>query len=109
MLALLPFQFSWAAVAVYCQHEQEQSTHFGHHTHEHQAQANEQIDDSGDPRQLMSDSDCAVCHLSGQPSFFVDLPTVTPPNGQAHSSLHQAYYSSHIPDGPQKPDWHLVA
>jgi hypothetical protein len=32
LLLLLPFQFSWAAVASYCQHETESSTqHIGHH------------------------------------------------------------------------------
>jgi hypothetical protein len=39
MLALLPFQFSWSAVAAYCMHESStaQSQHLGHHEHKHEA------------------------------------------------------------------------
>lgn len=110
MLVLLPLQVSWAAVAVYCQHEQGQSAHFGHHNHEHQAQLNDQSTDSSDKEKLSPvDSDCVVCHLFAQQSFLNSLPTVTPPKGEAHLSPLPAYYSSHIPDGPQKPDWQLVA
>lgn len=40
LLALLPLQFSWAAVAVYCGHESAvRAAHFGHHTHQHPADA----------------------------------------------------------------------
>lgn len=44
LLVLLPLQFSWAAVAVYCGHESGHESghetgpaqaHFGHHVHEH--------------------------------------------------------------------------
>jgi hypothetical protein len=110
MLALLPLQFSWAAVAVYCQHEQEASTHFGHHSHEHEADATAQIDDSSDEGALAKvDADCAVCHISAQPSFLNSPPIVTPPQVATHATQLQTDYSSHIPEGPQKPDWQLVA
>ena len=37
LLVFLPFQFSWAAVAGYCQHEADAaSQHFGHHEHQQQ-------------------------------------------------------------------------
>jgi hypothetical protein len=40
MLALLPLQFGWAAVAVYCGHESDpQAQHLGHHEHQHTGQA----------------------------------------------------------------------
>ena len=40
MLALLPLQFSWAAVAAYCGHETGQhAEHLGHHEHRHADQA----------------------------------------------------------------------
>jgi hypothetical protein len=35
LLALLPLQFSWAAVASYCEHETQGAGHFGHHDHDH--------------------------------------------------------------------------
>ena len=42
LLVLLPFQFSWAAVGGYCQHETGAAAkHFGHHNHQHQADAGE--------------------------------------------------------------------
>lgn len=110
MLVLLPLQFSWAAVAVYCQHEQEASTHFGHHSHKHEADASAQTDDSGTEGKLAKvDGDCAVCHFSAQPSFPNSLRTVTPPQVAPHAIQLQTDYSSHIPEGPQKPDWKLVA
>ncbi|MDT7838492.1 hypothetical protein [Aquabacterium sp. OR-4] len=37
LLALLPLQFSWAAVAAYCSHEATpQGPHIGHHEHHHE-------------------------------------------------------------------------
>ena len=65
LLLLLPLQFTWAAAATYCQHEREVDTqHFGHHQHEHAADA----DDNGDPSKIgklagFSDVDCSSCHL----------------------------------------------
>jgi len=36
LLVLLPLQFSWAAMASYCEHETSvTATHPGHHTHDH--------------------------------------------------------------------------
>ncbi|MBS0308891.1 MAG: hypothetical protein JSS58_07960, partial [Proteobacteria bacterium] len=36
LLAILPFQFAWAAVGGYCQHEEGKAAqHFGHHIHKH--------------------------------------------------------------------------
>ena len=38
LLVFLPLQFSWAAVASYCQHETGAAAkHFGHHAHQHKA------------------------------------------------------------------------
>nr|ART41037.1 L611 [uncultured bacterium] len=43
LLVFLPFQFSWAAVAGYCQHETGAAAqHFGHHDHQHQAAAEQE-------------------------------------------------------------------
>lgn len=107
---MLPLQFSWSAVAVYCQHEKEQSTHFGHHSHEHEDKAGAKVDDSPDGlTKLTVDSDCAVCHISAQPSFLTGLPILAPPSVEAHEASLQPYYASHIPDGPNKPDWRLAA
>lgn len=67
LLAILPIQYSWAAAAAYCQHEQAQHTpHFGHHSHQHQA-TDEGGKDTGTSKQ--AHSDCEVCHFSVQASF----------------------------------------
>jgi hypothetical protein len=67
LLVFLPFQFSWAAVAGYCQHEAEGAArHFGHHEHKHQADAAAEAHDSAPDIQLSggSDNDCGACHAS---------------------------------------------
>lgn len=60
LLAILPLQVSWAAVAVYCQHEEEvTSQHFGHHEHEHElVQADEEPKEGA----IELHADCVTCH-----------------------------------------------
>jgi hypothetical protein len=65
MLTLLPFQFSWAAVAAYCGHETgRHAQHLGHHEHQHTGQAGAEKDmaeaDPSAPAGL--DFDCGHCH-----------------------------------------------
>ncbi|WP_217425926.1 hypothetical protein [Pandoraea cepalis] len=62
LLVFLPLQFSWAAVASYCQHETGAAAkHFGHHAHQHKAADGQ--DASPDPaKTLGGDPDCASCH-----------------------------------------------
>ena len=62
-MLMLPLQFTWAAVNVYCQHETGAAAqHFGHHEHKHQAEGA----DSADAKALGGgiDGDCAACHAS---------------------------------------------
>lgn len=108
LLAILPLQHAWAAAAAYCQHEQEMSTHFGHHTHEHKAQAGTS-DDEKTPVNSAADTDCEICQLSTKLSFLSTVPDVVPLSGFELSANLLLSFSSHIPDGPQKPDWRAVA
>jgi hypothetical protein len=67
LLALLPFQFTWAAVATYCGHESDaQAQHFGHHEHQSQHDGGTTAhQDSGDVAGKTlgsSDLDCGHCH-----------------------------------------------
>jgi hypothetical protein len=57
LLALLPLQFSWAAVASYCEHETQgqHAEHFGHHDHDHAHQANASSD-AGPAADLTADA-----------------------------------------------------
>lgn len=51
LLALLPLQFSWAAVASYCGHETQAATgHFGHHGHPQHADAPVDVTPLVDPQ-----------------------------------------------------------
>ena len=73
LLGFMPFQFSWAAVATYCEHESgTRAKHFGHHEHEHQQPAGE----SGGAAEvkLVGALDVADCHFHCPCA--VDLPAV---------------------------------
>lgn len=107
LLALLPLQFSWAAAAAYCQHEGENTAqHFGHHSHQHDAQPDSP--DDADPTAKVH-ADCAYCHLACQASFLTTAPDIVVPHGSTYAELPARPYSSHIPDGLQRPDWRIVA
>jgi len=106
LLTILPLQYSWAAAAVYCQHEKTPTTHFGHHTHEHHAQAGD-ADHKG--KTAKADNDCGVCHLSAQPSFLSAISLMIQQDRMVRPADSTPYYSSHIPDGPARPDWRLLA
>ena len=72
LLAWLPAQSVWAAVSVYCQHEELQSArsaHVGHHEHEHESSAAPAGTSAPDAPAGSADApagaghpDCSVCH-----------------------------------------------
>ena len=75
LMVLLPAQFSWAAAAPYCAHENNPiSFHVGHHAHVHQDASAEAQHPTSEPEKeasknpLASDhSDCHYCHgVAGQ-------------------------------------------
>jgi hypothetical protein len=106
LLMALPFQYSWAAAAMYCQHEKAHATHFGHHSHQHQAQPDEP---DGQSKSTKFHNDCGYCHLSCQAPLLMTAPDITVTVGLAHPEVIPLSFSSHIPDGPKRPDRRLVA
>jgi hypothetical protein len=105
LLIMLPLQSSWAAAASYCQHEQTSTTHFGHHSHQHELQ-----DISGDASKSASaHSDCGYCHLFCQASFSTAPFNMMLPSGPVQLAATPFHFSSHIPEGPKRPDWRVVA
>jgi hypothetical protein len=105
LLMLLPFQGSWAAAAAYCPHEGERTAqHFGH---QHAAQASA-ADDTG-PVDQGQHGDCSYCHLSCQAAFVTAALPLTATDGVTYFAARPYFYSSPIPDGPKRPDRHLVA
>ena len=67
LFALLPFQFSWSAVAVYCTHESTtaQAKHLGHHEHKHEAKSEVSQANGNAQTADQFDTDCLVCHGVG--------------------------------------------
>ncbi len=107
MLLVLPFQFSWATAAVYCQHEQGVSAqHFGHHSHQHQGNA-----DQPDHKDKLSQvhNDCGYCHAASPAFFFTSPSSAMMSSGSLQIASQAVSFSSHIPDGPRRPDRHPVA
>lgn len=108
LLMVLPLQYSWAAAAAYCQHENEPTTHFGHHSHQHQSQA--ETEPSGDENDLAQvHNDCGVCQFAGQATFLTALPKVLAPPGAFAAPPLFVSFNSHIAEGPRRPDRQLVA
>lgn len=112
LLALLPLQFSWAAVADYCMHESDvASDHVGHHDHAdhgHGAGLDDSAKSDGSSS-TAADFDCSHCHghCAGMPDVPADL------NAQAMSgapsSLAEAPSAEHLPAQPERPQWACLA
>jgi hypothetical protein len=115
LLALLPLQFSWAAVASYCGHEEEAATHFGHHEHQHHADTvgnaepvadlDTTSDTTGDKLPGAMDLDCGHCH--GTCSAMLTLPMGLP--GALSTALSSVTLNeaggAHAPTRPERPQW----
>lgn len=110
LLLVLPLQYSWAAAAVYCQHERGAAPHLGHHAHQHQAQDGQaQDDDGGGGASKAFHADCESCHLFSHAALVPDMPAPLASMAQSHRATPARHYASHIPDSPKRPDWPLVA
>lgn len=114
LLALLPLQFSWAAVAGYCQHETtpSEAAHFGHHEHHHHAGGGttgttpdtDVHADDAEKSPLGIDSDCAFCHLGALQAFTSPVPMAHASAPALMIALQPSLHGSHIPDLPERPD-----
>jgi len=107
---LLPVQISWAAMASYCQGENDRvSAHVGHHEH---PSAN--VDGhSGSEKSKVSDSDigCSLCHFSCMKSVQVYSSGVAVPLATQRKSTpgYVSHPTSYIAGRPDKPNWQLAA
>jgi len=116
LLALLPLQFSWAAVATYCGHETEAAAdHLGHHEHQHHADADTHAvlaadaDADGDKTPSAMDLDCGHCH--GFCGVMLTLPTAIPgaPGAPPPSATVDENGAAHAPTRPERPQWRPLA
>lgn len=108
LIVLLPAQFSWAAVAVYCTHESgTQSEHIGHHDHALHAndrvEAGPQLDPDGVPDSM--DLDCGHCH--GQCAAMLNgFDTLIGASLVAHPVAESATpWPAPAPTPPERPQW----
>lgn len=106
LLTILPIQYSWSMAAVYCQHEPGKVSHFGHHTHQHQAQPDDGADKSK-PSKIHTD--CEVCHHAVQASAPAADGVAMTQAVSTHAPPPPSQYLSHIAEGPPRPNWPLVA
>jgi hypothetical protein len=103
VLFAVTFQSAWAANGAYCRHEEGAAAfHFGHHTHRHRAPA-----DAGDKVAASGNVhfDCSACHSAA--AALATAPA--PPGAGLAPGLHPhpvaaVLYTSHIPEGPRRPD-----
>lgn len=107
LMAVLPLQLSWAAAAMYCQHEDmPTASHFGHHAHTHHAPRNDKGTHADKKNLLAVDEDCGICHLgdtSSLPSMKAQhVLSALPPRVALDDTLRE----SHIPALPERPDRH---
>jgi hypothetical protein len=116
LLALLPLQVSWAAVATYCGHDEPAgAAHFGHHEHQHHADASgnaEPVADLGATTDVQGDKapgamdlDCGHCH--GTFSAMLTLPSALPgvlSTAPPSVTLDEAG-GAHAPTRPERPQW----
>ncbi|MGP1682717.1 MAG: cation efflux protein, CzcI family [Giesbergeria sp.] len=111
LLGLLPFQFSWSAVAAYCKHESTtaQVQHVGHHEHKHESKiAIDQADKNGQSADQF-DIDCWVCHGAGIGAL--NLSYVK--QGSSHDGRVGAQPNEQLagvtPTPPDRPRWPVLA
>jgi hypothetical protein len=101
---------SWAAVASYCQNDSEQTrTHFGHHEHQ-LGQKSSASKDQGDKSVVDNTAECGLCHLSCCKSLTTYSLLKLPVDfNLALAFFPPSDFSSHIAEGPEKPNWQRAA
>lgn len=112
LMALLPVQFTWAAVTSYCGHESgAASQHFGHHEHQHNADAvAKKVDGSSASKTLGSDDlDCAHCHGSCAGMTCPPASLTSPTLASQPAALAQSVVRSMVHSPPERPQWALLA
>jgi hypothetical protein len=101
ILLVLPLQWSYAAVADYCQHEEVAAAqnHVGHHAHKHTDKAPE---DKG-KKASFGDLDCPNCQHS-TPVAMMQLPATPVPHFSTAPIIFLSQSIPHrSPDNPFRP------
>jgi hypothetical protein len=115
MLAFLPIQFSWAAVASYCAYDAGTgASHPGHHEHERHGHATQDADPggeglAGDTGSGTAHADCDHCHgyCAGMVEGMVRLDP--PALASALPGRGQRAFTEPLPAQPERPQWASLA
>lgn len=105
ILMVLPLQWSYAAIADYCQHEEvvAAQNHIGHHEHQHIDKNERATPDDKTKKVSFADLDCPSCQHS-TPVAMMQLPTISSPH---FSTAPIIFLSESIPyrspDNPFRP------
>tara|TARA_R110001599_G_scaffold64023_1_gene178315 strand:- start:12557 stop:12916 length:360 start_codon:yes stop_codon:yes gene_type:complete len=110
MFLIVPLQLSWAAAAVYCEHETNlSSVHFGHHEHKHIASADEVKTETSKSAAAV-DGDCPTCHLGGIAILNMPIPMMALDLISASSIIAgNPLLASSRPSRPERPKWATAA
>ena len=114
LLVMLPLQFTWAAAAAYCQHEQVPSVrHLGHHEHEHQGaqgahQAKAVDPDAAKAAMVFGDSDCGYCQLSAAKPLQVQGLAIAALSDPPTLGTGVPPLQTRDPDRRERPNWCLA-
>jgi hypothetical protein len=102
VLLALPLQWSFAAVAVYCQHETAPAAklHLGHH--ERPAIDRSVVPDKSNSG-IPGDSDCPMCHLLCASAVAVDTSTLVAEMGESPPLPIRDSFPQHPPENPFRP------
>ncbi len=105
VICILPIQWSFAAVAEYCQHEVgvAAQNHLGHHAHEHVDKHVDESQEGKSKKSAMNDVDCpACCHSTGATIFTLSAATI-PRNSAEPVTFHFQRIPYRSPDNPFRP------
>lgn len=109
---LLPLQVAWGAAAAYCEHETttQGAKHFGHHQHEHKADAHDAEAKKPMAKKLVVDNDCASCHISSS-AIAADASSGLWPTGLAAGlvAVTSDAHASAPTRAPDRPQWRRLA
>lgn len=97
MMCLLPLQWSWAAAASVCEHEQG-AAHFGHHEHLHSDDAHAGNASASANEALQPHPDCHTCHGIGV-AYLPALDAPYPPWAEGYLRAHGSVAFPEPPPG----------
>ncbi len=110
LLVWLPLQSIWAAAAPYCQHEAAESSHLGHHTHEHRHASAEDVGgDTSRDGSGMDHADCHVCHAASPAALSLDASFQRPVSAEGVLDASLTHLTAPPSSRPERPQWRRLA